>query len=137
MGSVKIDTHSKERSLESKYAALDNADGVRLLLSDYHALCERRYKGDYAASDILIDLHTAIERAGLTDRQRQALWLVYGGQLTQEEAGKQLGIRREAIRRHVSVATTKIARVFESWARRGEGYVLTVENKEEGRWDER
>lgn len=97
------------------------------MLGDYHALSQRRFNGDTAASDILIDLETAIERANLTDRQRQALELTFLEDLTQEEAGKRMGVRREAVKRHIQVAETKIARVYEFWARRGEGYSLTIE----------
>jgi hypothetical protein len=87
LGAVKIDTQSKERSLDAKYPALDNPANLRILLGDYHALKIRRFNGDTAASDILIDLRKAIEMAQLTDRQGQALRLVYEEDLTQEEAG--------------------------------------------------
>ncbi|MEH7521703.1 sigma factor-like helix-turn-helix DNA-binding protein [Bacillus sp. JJ1503] len=89
-------------------------------------MVERQYAGDYDAIVILVDLATAIERAGLTDRQREALSLVYVEDLTQEKAGERMGIRREAVKRHVIVAETKIARVYESWARKGEGYSLNI-----------
>lgn len=131
MGAVKTDIHSKERALDSKYVALDNADGVKRLLRDYNALTQRRYAGDYAACDILIDLQHAIERAGLTDKQAEALRLVYDEDLTQEMAAERLGVRREAIKRHVKVAEVKIARVYEYWARHCEGYSLTIANEEE------
>lgn len=127
IGSVKIDIHEKERTLNGRYA-LDSADGVKRLLRDYHALCERRYAGDYAASDILLDLNTAIKRAGLTDRQRQALRLVYVGQYRQTEAADKLGVNKPRINRLINVAATKIACVYESWARMGEGYSLTEGN---------
>lgn len=126
MGTVKIDTHSKERSLESKYAALDNADGVRLLLSDYHALCERRYKGDTAASDILIDLAQALRISGLTDRQLQALALVYFEDWSQVDAAHAMQCSKQTVNRLVDIAAVKVARVYEYWARHGEGYSLTT-----------
>lgn len=130
MGVVSYDIEKNGRNLESKYVALDSAKGVRLLLSEYQALKERRYLGDTAASDVLIDLDTAITRAGLTDRQRQVLRLIYVEDLTQESAGERLGIRREAVKRHISVAETKIARVYEYWARHSEGYSITNETEE-------
>lgn len=130
MGSVKIDIHEKERTLNGRYA-LDSADGVKRLLRDYHALCERRYAGDYAASDILLDLNTAIERAGLTNRQRLALRLIYVGQYRQTEAADKLGVSKQTVNRLIAVATAKIARVYEYWARHGEGYSLTVETEGE------
>jgi hypothetical protein len=95
IGSVKIDLDSKERSLDAKYPALDNPAGLRILLSDYHALLNRQYQGGYAAVDILVDLRKAIEMAQLTGRQSEALRLVCEEDLTQEEAGE----RKYKIRR--------------------------------------
>lgn len=129
MGAVKVDTQSKDRAITTKYKALDSAEGVRILLSDYNALRLRRYTGDTAASDILIDLETAVERAGLTDRQRQALRLVYREDMTQTDAGDVLGIRKDVVNRHIKIAETKIARVYEFWARHSEGYSLTIETE--------
>jgi peroxiredoxin len=118
----------QHRKYEQRYA-LDNAEGARILLSDYHALINRQYQGDYAAVDILVDLMRAIARAGLTDRQRQAIELVFVKDLTQEEAGKWMGATKQTVNRLIDIATIKIARVYENWARRGEGYSLT--NREE------
>lgn len=126
MGSVKVDTHSKERALDSKYPALDNADGLRILLGDYHALLERQYAGDYDAVVILADLATAIDRAGLTDRQHETLRLVYEEDLSQVETGDRLGVSKQTVNRLINVALAKVARVFEKWARYGEGYSLGV-----------
>jgi DNA-directed RNA polymerase specialized sigma24 family protein len=113
----------QHRAYEQRYA-LDNADGVRLLLSDYHALVSRQYQGDYAATDVLIDLATAIEKAGLTERQREAITLVYFEDLSQVEAGKRMGATKQTINRLITVATAKVARVYEVWARMGEGYSM-------------
>jgi RNA polymerase sigma factor (sigma-70 family) len=120
----------QHRKYEQRYA-LDNADGVRMLLSEYHALINRQYQGDYAAVDILCDLATAINRAGLTDRQRQAIELVYVDDMTQEDAAKALGIRQDTVSRHLTIAATKIARVYEYWSRHGEGYTLGFEEESE------
>lgn len=114
----------QHRKYEVKYA-LDSADGVKLLLGDYNALTQRRYDGDYAACDILIDLDTAIERAGLTEKQVQCLRLFYVMQYTQKEIAKMLNVRQTHISRYLTVAATKIARVFEKWAWQGEGYSIT------------
>jgi DNA-directed RNA polymerase specialized sigma24 family protein len=102
---------------------------VRLLLGDYHALKLRRYNGDTSASDILIDMATAINRAGLTDRQRQALRLVYFDDLTQVDAGITMQCSKQTVNRLVDIATVKIARVYEFWARHGEGYALNSEGE--------
>lgn len=118
----------QHRKYEVKYA-LDSADGVKLLLGDYNALTQRRYSGDYAACDILIDLDTAIERSGLTDRQREALRLVFVGEYTQVETAQALGVSKQTVNRLIAVATAKVARVYEAWSRMGEGYSLTIEEE--------
>jgi RNA polymerase sigma factor (sigma-70 family) len=122
LGAVKVDLHSKERSLEAKYPALDNPTNLRILLSDYHALINRQYQGDYAAVDILVDLRKAIELAALTGRQSEALRLVYEEDLTQEEAGKRLGIAQKNVSEALDRAIENIAEVYWYWARHGEGY---------------
>lgn len=125
MGVSKYDNEAAHRRIEQNYA-LDNPKSLDLLLRHLPYMQERRFNGDYAASDILIDLETAISTADLTDRQRQVLRLVYWDDLTQEMVGERLGVRQEAVKRHIRIAVVKISRVFECWARRGEGYKLTV-----------
>ena len=95
---------------------------MKRLLRDYHALVERQYDGDYDAVILLVDLATAIELAGLTERQREALTLVYFEDLSQVEAGERMGASKQTVNRLVTVATSKVARVYEEWARMGEGY---------------
>jgi DNA-directed RNA polymerase specialized sigma24 family protein len=124
MGAVKIDTHAKERSLEAKYPALDNPANLRILLSDYHALINRQYQGDYAAVDILVDLRKAVEMAGLTGRQSEALRLVYEEDLTQEEAGRRMGIGQDVVSYHVTNAINAVSEVYYYWSRHGEGYTI-------------
>jgi RNA polymerase sigma factor (sigma-70 family) len=126
MGVSSHDKAAQHRRLEQRYgAALDNRESVRLLLEDYYALNTRRFKGDYAACDILVDLHTAIERAGLTNRQREVLEYYHFRQFNQTEIAEALGIKQTHVSRHLAVAETKIARVYEAWARAGEGYSLS------------
>ena len=125
MGVVKIDTHSKERTLDAKYPALDNPTGLRILLSDYHALINRQYQGDYDAVVLLADLKQAVEMAQLTGRQSEALRLVYEEDLTQEEAGKRMGVGQDVVSYHVDRAIEAIAEVYFYWSRHGEGYTVT------------
>ncbi|MED4828163.1 sigma factor-like helix-turn-helix DNA-binding protein [Bacillus atrophaeus] len=121
MGSVKVDLHRKDREFDASYA-LDNADGVKLLLADYQKFVSRKRCGDYAAAEVLIDIHTALDCAGLTDRQRQAIELVYFGELTQAEAGERMGIARDVVSRHTDAATDKLVAIYYYWAGHGEGY---------------
>ncbi|TXK24535.1 DUF134 domain-containing protein [Bacillus amyloliquefaciens] len=121
MGKVKADLHRKEREFDAAYA-LDNAEGVKLLLADYQKFVSRKRCGDYVAVEVLIDIHKAIELAGLTDRQRQAIELVYFGELTQAEAGERMGISQVSVREYVETASEKIADIYYYWAGHGEGY---------------
>jgi DNA-directed RNA polymerase specialized sigma24 family protein len=125
MGATKIDVNAKERSLDAKYPALDNPQNLRILLGDYHALKIRRFNGDTAASDILIDLATAIAMAQLTGRQSEALRLVYEEDLTQEEAGKRMGgLAKDAVNHLLDRAIEAISEVYYYWSRHGEGYAI-------------
>ncbi|GIQ63689.1 hypothetical protein PACILC2_22570 [Paenibacillus cisolokensis] len=114
MGHVKIDTTKDERRLTQTYA-LNTVAGVKSLLRDRHRIAARRFKGDTAASDILIDLHSAIESAGLTDRQAEAIALVYGLDVTQETAARVMGITQPSVNITVESAVEKIAAVFKRW----------------------
>ena len=103
---------------------LDNTDGVKLLLEQYHAIKERRYLGDPDAFAILEDLHTAIRLADLTPTQQRSLDLVFIEDLSQVEAGLVMGRSRQKTYCSVKAALIKIAAVFEGWANAGEGYSL-------------
>ncbi|MFS0562603.1 RNA polymerase subunit sigma [Terribacillus sp. 179-K 1B1 HS] len=135
MGAVKRDMHAAERQHAERYA-LDNADGVRLLLADYHALVQRQYAGDYDAVIILADLQCAIDMAALTWRQKSALHYVFIEQWTQEMAAGALGIDRTTVAHYVSVALIKIADVYEKWSWQGEGYCVYITNEKGLTYDE-
>ena len=122
IGAVKRELHAGERRLSERYA-LDNPSGVRLLLSEYHALKGRQFQGDYAAVDILTDLETAISKACLTARQAEALRLVYVEDLTLESAGKLMGgTTKQAVDQHVDNAVEAIAEIYYYWSGHNEGY---------------
>lgn len=85
---------------------------MKLLLADYQKFVSRKRCGDYDAATILIDIHKAIELANLTDRQRQAIELVYFGELTQAEAGVRMGVGQDTISRHIDAANSTSLRIF-------------------------
>lgn len=111
-----------ERHLDERYAGLHSPAQVKRLLRDYHALKARQYDGDYDAVVLLVDLERAIELAGLTERQREALRKVYEEGKTLEDAGYELGISFQAASKNINSAVKKIATVYEAWAWLGEGY---------------
>lgn len=127
IGAVKTDLNAKERTLESRYHALDSAEGVRLLLGDYHALQARQYAGDYDAVVILIDMRSAMANANLTERQREALRMVFFDDMAQVDVAHKLRVSKQTVNRLVTVALAKVARVYEAWARMGEGYQIGEE----------
>lgn len=55
-----------------------------------------------------LDLYNAIDNAGLTERQRQAIELVYFEGMTQEDAAKEMGVGQDVISRHVSAGLRKL-----------------------------
>lgn len=114
MGHVKTDIDKKARVYEVKYA-LNSAAGVKKLLRDRHYVSSARYNGDTDASAILIDLHSAINSAGLSATQTEAVALVSGMDLTQQEAAKVMGITRQAVAQSYDAACEKIAAVYERW----------------------
>jgi len=56
----------------------------------------------------LMDLQNALKNAGLTDRQRQAIDLVFFENMTQEEAGEVMGVTKQAVNRYISFAINKL-----------------------------
>ncbi|WP_434750235.1 sigma factor-like helix-turn-helix DNA-binding protein [Paenibacillus amylolyticus] len=114
MGHVKVDIEKGSRSYNVKYS-LNDAAGVKALLRDRHRISSARFRGDYAACDILVDLHSAINSAGLTDRQTEAIAFVYGIDVTQAEAARQMGVSREAVTQLIEAAAEKMAAVYKRW----------------------
>jgi predicted DNA-binding protein (UPF0251 family) len=49
---------------------------------------------------------------------------VYEEEYTQVETADKLGISKQTVNRLIALASAKVARVYESWARKGEGYSL-------------
>jgi DNA-directed RNA polymerase specialized sigma24 family protein len=127
IGHVKIDISAKERKLTQTYS-LSSPEGVAQLLRDRHRIGERRFKGDTAASDILLDLDKAIAMARITDRQALAITLVHGLDLTQSDAAAELGITRQAVAQALDTAYAKIARIYRWWKYDD----VTIEFDEEG-----
>ena len=81
-------------------------DGVKRRIYDYmtpkkdNALVPLKY----------LDLYSAIDNAGLTDRQRQAIELVYFEGLTQEAAGEVMGVSKSNVNEYIRHGITKIRR---------------------------
>lgn len=115
MGACAIDIEKGSREYTVKYA-LNSPNGVGRLLRDIHRLRSARFeRGDYAASDILIDLDSAIVAANLTVRQRLAIYYTYEADLKHEDVAPMLDVSRRAVGFHVTAGLTKIAAIFSAW----------------------
>lgn len=89
---------------------------AKAILSNYHALKERRYLGDLDASDTLIDFERAVGLAKLTQRQAEALNTVYGADLTQSKAAEIMGVGQPNVKAYMNDAIEKIDDIYEMWA---------------------
>jgi DNA-directed RNA polymerase specialized sigma24 family protein len=110
--------HENERRLYSEtYDGLHTSDGVKKLLRDWNKLHNDAYGGsDYDALVMLLDLKTAIERATLTDKQREVLSLVYVEDMLQEDVAADMGIEQNTVSGYVNNAANKIATIYGEWA---------------------
>ena len=81
-------------------------DGVKRRIYDYMtperdmALVPTKY----------LDLYSALDNAGLTERQRQAIDLVYFEGMTQEAAGEVMGVSKSNVNEYIRHGITKIRR---------------------------
>lgn len=103
---------------------------AKAILSNLHALKERRYVGDLDASDTLIDFERALALAKLTKRQSEAIRLVYDVGLTQKQAAMEMGVTQPTLAEFLKLAAEELDEVYEMWAwKDGE---LTPEDFKEG-----
>lgn len=89
---------------------------AKAVLTNLHALRQRRYVGDLDASDTLIDFERAVSMAELTARQAEALTLVYDVGLTQKKAAEAMGVSQQAVAEFLQLATGELDEVYEYWA---------------------
>ncbi|MCG7407714.1 RNA polymerase subunit sigma [Paenibacillus sp. ACRRX] len=127
MGTVKVDIAEDSRKYMQTYA-LNTAKGVEKLLRDRHKIAARRFGGDYAACDIILDLNDAIDNAKLSRRQAESVTYLYGCDMTQTDAAAEMDVTQQAVAKFSAEACRKIARVFRDWDY-GE---VAVEMTEEG-----
>lgn len=79
-------------------------DGIKRRIYDYmtpkkdNALVPTKY----------LDLYSAIDNAGLTERQRQAIDLVYFEGMTQEAAASEEGVGQDVISRRITASLRKL-----------------------------
>ena len=89
---------------------------AKAILRNFHALKERQYKGDTDAICTLVDFGDAVRLAKLTNRQSEALTLVYYEDLTQKVAGERMGITKSTVNELLGLATKAIQSRYDKWA---------------------
>ncbi|WP_260984487.1 DUF134 domain-containing protein [Paenibacillus xylanexedens] len=60
-------------------------------------------------------MHSAINSAGLTDRQTEAIAWVYGADITQAKAADLMGIAQPTVAEAIESAAEKMAAVYRRW----------------------
>jgi DNA-directed RNA polymerase specialized sigma subunit len=119
MGVSNYDKEGSNRRLEAMYV-LTTAEGVEELLGMWDKIILMPYeRGDYGVVDLIIDTEIAIERAGLTAKQRTALDLVLRQGYTQKEVSQLVGVSPPAINKLIARGTEKISDVFTKWTKQG------------------
>lgn len=115
MGSVKFDLEKGARSYSVKYD-LESREGVESLLHDIEVVSASRFtNGDYAASDILIDLNSDVSSAGLTGQESEAITQIYLRNRTRKEAALAMGLPVADLAALLDSAHGKIADTYQRW----------------------
>ncbi len=107
--------HRKESRISDVYTGGDG-DATIGRRTDHDGVKRRIY--DYMTPDRdmslipskYLDLYDAIDNAGLTVRQRQAVDLVYFEGMTQEDAAEEMDVTDRAVRYHLVAGIAKIRR---------------------------
>jgi predicted DNA-binding protein (UPF0251 family) len=103
------DFSASEKKLLERYP-LTKVFGVTNVFKDIHTLREQRFQGTDTTflSCVLIDFERLVERARLTERQKEAVWYHFELDYTQEETSEAMGISQQAISKHIDNAIAKI-----------------------------
>ncbi|MGG3561613.1 sigma factor-like helix-turn-helix DNA-binding protein [Neobacillus rhizosphaerae] len=103
------DFTAMERLLSTRYP-ITKIFGVTNVLKDIHTLREQRFQGTDTTllSCILIDFERLMEKARLTERQKQALFYHYELDLTQQEVAEVMNVSQQAVSKHIDNAIAKI-----------------------------
>lgn len=87
-------------------------------LRNPHYYYDSAQRGNLEAMDHLADAQLALEKAEPTDKQMQAVVLVWQQEYTLQEAGAMLGVTAEAVRFNLQLLSVKLQKVVDQWAER-------------------
>ncbi len=83
-----------------------DSEGIKRRVYDYMT----PERDDYVIDTKYLDLYSAIDNAGLTARQREAIDLVYFEDMTQEDAGRAMGVNKSNVNEYIRYGLAKIRR---------------------------
>ncbi len=86
------------------------------LLTKIHEIDNRRFLGDTAASDIMIDFAAAVKMAELTPLQTEALSMLYIDGYTQQQAADLLGVERSTFAKRAKNGLDALEEIYQYWA---------------------
>ncbi len=92
---------------------------VVYLLKERPALESLKEAGDITATQLLVDLEAILNEAQPTDKQRQAMELVWVQGYKLVEAGEMLGITAQGVYFNLKLLQKKIQGVTERWSKNG------------------
>ncbi len=106
----------REHSLSDVYTGKNDetigrysdSEGIKRRVYDYMT----PERDDYVIDTKYLDLYNAIDNAGLTARQREAIDLIYFEDMTQEDASRAMGVSDRAIRYFISDGIAKLRRYY-------------------------
>jgi len=91
---------------------------VHKILTSIYEIEERQYsRGDYGAVVTLVDFREAVRLADLTERQREAIRLVYYEGFEQGEVSQRLNVSQPAVSQFINAAIRKIANIYKEWGK--------------------
>lgn len=88
---------------------------AKAILQTLPELDTRRYAGDIAASDTLVDFAAACKKANLTELQKEAIALIYVEGHTQQSAADLLGVERSTLAKRANSGTAALEEIYTYW----------------------
>ncbi|ABY46783.1 sigma factor-like helix-turn-helix DNA-binding protein [Bacillus mycoides] len=115
MGVCSFDKEAGTKRLETRYM-LNTEEGVESLLKDVNKIRETAYtRGDMASIDLLVDLRHAIDKSGMTQKQRLAIELLYYKDLSVINVASIMNCDISTVSRHRKAGLKHITKIFTKW----------------------
>lgn len=112
MGAVAIDINATSRKLEVLYP-MNTREGIETFLEQLPYIQEAMYlTGDFDALIMIVDFEKAMVESGLSDKEKQALELVFIEDIKSVDVAKMLGVTKQTVRKWVERGSDKLANYY-------------------------